>query len=391
MRRKDPESRVVLAVFVDAFGWRVMTRGPFLEEFLRYKTPLRTLLGYSSTCDPTILTGKLPREHGHFSFYFYDPAHSPFRSVSWLRWLPRPILDRARVRRRLGSLFARLNGWTGYFQFYQMPFEWLTLFDYSEKRDIYQPGGILGGCPTFLDRFRSGGVRFFLADWRRPDPENLRSLQAALAERRIRFAYVMLGGLDGVMHRHGPDHDAADRTIRDYETWLRALIETAARRYREVRVHVFSDHGMTRVTGGCDLIGRVERTGLRFGADYAAVYDSTMARFWFLKPEARERIEHALAQEPSGRWLSEADLHAYGCDFPGHRYGERFFLMNPGLVIEPSFMGRTRMAGMHGYDPDHPDSLAAYATNVEDAPRPGGLTDLAGLFEREVGVEPGRA
>ncbi len=86
---------------------------------------------------------------------------------------------------------------------------------------------------------------------------------------------------------------------------------------------------------------------------------------------------------PRGRVLSEDSLRGYGCDFAGHRYGETTFLMDPGVVIHPSFMGRTMLAGMHGYDPDHEDSVAAYASNVE-AEWPRGLTDLAGLLRREV-------
>ena len=43
---------------------------------------------------------------------------------------------------------------------------------------------------------------------------------------------------------------------------------------------------------------RPENLGLRFGTDYAAMYDSTMARFWFLNDAARARVTRALAAEP---------------------------------------------------------------------------------------------
>ncbi|MBI2951474.1 hypothetical protein HYY27_05230, partial [bacterium] len=59
--------KLALFVFIDAFGWEILRRRPFLDDLLKVKAPLTTVLGYSSTCDPTILTGRLPREHGHFS------------------------------------------------------------------------------------------------------------------------------------------------------------------------------------------------------------------------------------------------------------------------------------------------------------------------------------
>ncbi len=43
------------------------------------------------------------------------------------------------------------------------------------------------------------------------------------------------------------------------------------------------------------LMKRIESLPLKFGVDYSAVYDSTMARFWFLKPHARAIIEGSAA------------------------------------------------------------------------------------------------
>ena len=63
------QTNLSLFVFIDAFGWEIQKRFPFFEGLLPYRFPLDTIFGYSSTCIPTILTGKLPREHGHFSFF----------------------------------------------------------------------------------------------------------------------------------------------------------------------------------------------------------------------------------------------------------------------------------------------------------------------------------
>lgn len=57
-----------LFAFIDAFGWKILQRNSFLEDLLPKRTPLETVLGSSSTCIRTILTGLMPREHGHFSF-----------------------------------------------------------------------------------------------------------------------------------------------------------------------------------------------------------------------------------------------------------------------------------------------------------------------------------
>jgi hypothetical protein len=127
-------------------------------------------------------------------------------------------------------------------------------------------------------------------------------------------------------------------------------------------------------------MSRIEALGLEFGRDYAAVYDSTMARFWFLRPGAEERITAALRDEPKGRILTDADLARWHCRFRGQSYGQLYFLMVPGVLLCPSFMGETVLAGMHGYSPDHDDTHAMYAASRAPKELPKRLDDLFGVM-----------
>jgi hypothetical protein len=192
--------------------------------------------------------------------------------------------------------------------------------------------------------------------------------------------YVYLAAMDAQLHALGTQHPAIGVKLAGYESALRELLAVARTAYDEVGLHVFSDHGMTNITSHCDLQACIAAAGLRFGQDYVAVYDSTMARFWFLAADAQRRIEQALAGEPRGRVLDEATLCAWGCAFPGQRYGELFFLLDPGVLLLPSFMGEVALAGMHGYDPQHASSWAMYAANEQRQSPPGGLADLYRLM-----------
>jgi len=374
-----------LFVFIDAFGWELARKYPFLDDFLTTKQPLGTIFGYSSTCDPTILTGKLPREHGHFSFFYHNPAESPFGICRLLRFLPRSITRRGRVRRLMSRAIRRFYGYTGYFQIYNMPFRYLHLFDYSEKRDIYQKGGINGGCPTIFDYLRDKRIPFSLSDWRASEERNLSTLREAIEAGEIRFAYLYMAAMDATLHQYGGDSEHVAAKIRWYEQRLRGILEQARQKYAQVRVFVFSDHGMTDTIQDVDLMSRIDALGFRFGIDFNAVYDSTMARFWFFNnEEARRKVVETLKAEPHGRILTRADLADYGCDFPDSKYGELFFLLDPGYLLCPSFMGETSLAGMHGFAPDHKDSVALFASNVVPDPMPRRLDDLYALMLSEV-------
>jgi len=373
-----------LFVFIDAFGWELLKRHPdFMEKELPRRSRLKSVLGYSSTCDPTILTGLMPQDHGHFSFFYYNPAESPFALCRALRFLPRSITRRGRVRRMMSRLIRRLYGYTGYFQIYNMPFDRLTLFDYSEKRDLYRNGGINSGAPTIFDHLRGNGVPFHLSDWRASEEANLASLSAAVEKGEIRFAYLYMAAMDAVLHADGTESPRVDQKIQWYHDRLVGLMNLARKHYSGVRLYAFSDHGMTNIHDVCDLMPRIEAAGLRFGEDYAAVYDSTMARFWFLRPGAKEAILKALSGEERGHILMPEDLASYQCRFPKDKYGEVFFLLKPGVLLCPSFMGETPLAGMHGYDPADKDTDAMFASNVACDPTPARLDDLYRLMRGE--------
>jgi len=377
---------LTLAVFIDAFGWEVLNRHTFLDGELQHRAPLDTIFGYSSSCDPTILTGTLPREHNHFSFFYYDPSRSPFRGFDRLAALPSSIVERGRVRHWISRVVGRWKQFTGYFQLYAVPFKWLPLFDYSERHDLYQPGGIRGGQPTVFDHLRHANVPFHCSDWRASEEENLASLGTAVDEGQIRFAYLFLAHMDAVLHEHGTEAPQVADKIQWYDRQLRALLARARAQYDDVRLMVFSDHGMTDVSAHCNLIARIDALGLTFGTDYAAVYDSTMARFWFFNDAARTRIVEALGEEANGRIVTEEELERWGCDFPERTYGELYFLMNPGVLLHPSFMGRQAPAGMHGFAPEHEDSVAMFASTWTPAALPRRLNDLFALMLDSVGL-----
>lgn len=375
--------RLSLFVFIDAFGWELASHYAFLDDLLPVKAPLGTIFGYSSTCIPTILTGKLPREHGHFAFFTRANGSTPFKYYRAFGLLPSSITGRGRVRSYMSKTLKPLHGITGYFQLYNMPFKHLHRFDYTEKRDIFEPGGINDGCPVIFDYLDENGIPYHRSDWHVGEAENFASAERAVEQGNINFAFVYLGGLDAVLHNEGTRGKGVSAKLAWYESHLRRLFELAEGQYHEVRLFVFSDHGMTDTIDICPLMSRIDRLDLRFGKDYLAVYDSTMARFWFNSPRAKDLITAELGKESRGHILTQDELTRWGCDFPGNQYGEMFFLMHPGVLLCPSFMGQKPLAAMHGYSPEDKDSTAAFMTNAPDTAKPERLEDMCELMMDE--------
>lgn len=383
------KEKISLFIFIDAFGWEILKQHPkFLKGIARDKKPLETILGYSNACDPSIISGLLPSEHEHWSSFYYSPKTSPFKLLKYLKFLPKKITNYQRVRNKLSQLIAKYYRFTGYFQIYQAPFDVLPLFDYAEKKWFWGTKGTLNAGKSIFDYLIEQKVPFYVKKSTAiTDEKQWMEVQQKIKHKKIRYAYLFLGQLDAVMHAKGTKHEDVDRLLEEYDSKIRNLIDLAKLHYKEVAWYVFSDHGMHDIKSTFDLASYIKELPIEFKKDYMAFYDSTMARFWFFDEVARELVTEKLQALDKGKILSENELKEFGVYFPDQRYGELVFLMNPHILIIPSFMGLKKIPGMHGYHPNDPDSLAAILSNQK---LPKELTRIEQIFNRmveEVGLK----
>ena len=79
-------------------------------------------------------------EHRNWCYFVYDPKNSPFRSLRMLRWLPTSLTSRRIVRRLLTRLLkVHLGVFRGYFDLYNIPFRFIHLFDFTERKARFSP------------------------------------------------------------------------------------------------------------------------------------------------------------------------------------------------------------------------------------------------------------
>src|SRR5688572_497826 len=352
-----------LFIMVDACGWEIVKNDPFARGFAPHRHRLESVFGYSSACVPSILSGRWPSEHRNWCYFVYDPKNSPFRSLRPLKWLPKALTGRRLFRRILTKLVKKRLNFRGYFDLYNIPFKYISLYDFTEKKSPLRPGGMNRG-PNVFDFLTRRHIPYFVSDPEKGERENLDLLKQKIGD--IDFAFMYWPGLDGLLHSVGNDSPAIPEKLRHYERWIGELLETAREYYRDIHVYVFSDHGMANCDQLLNLRAQIDALPVQMKKDYAVVYDSTMARFWFLNDEARRIVTDALMGVPEGRIVSDEELRSLRTFFEDRHFGELIFLVKEGVLIVPSDMGQRPLRAMHGYHPSDKHSAAVLCTNVAE-------------------------
>jgi hypothetical protein len=359
-------SNLNIVVLIDALGWTYVKDRTFLNDLLPHRQPVETVLGFSSGAIPTMLTGCPPAENGHWNLFYFDPKGSPFRWLKPFRWLPQPILDNRVTRKLVQIMGRRVLGLGPLFECCVSP-GLLPWFNWIEKKNIYEPGGITG-APSIFDELSRAGVPYKVYSYHhQKDAEILETAKKDVEQGKLQFFFLYLCEMDMFLHFHCTEEQKWVARLQWYEEKLRELFDSALQKDPGASLTVLSDHGMAPVTTKYDLLGDIEKLGLVMPQDYLAVYDSTMARFWFFTERARTAITASLKTQHCGKILTSDELKAFGVHFEDGRFGELIFLLNPGTLLTRSdFNGSGwNPAGMHGYHPADKYSDAIYLSNRE--------------------------
>jgi hypothetical protein len=382
----NADHRISIFVLIDALGWPCVERHEFLADALPYRKPLRTVLGYSSGAIPTILTGIPPARHGHWNLLYFDPSGSPFRWLRHFQFLPDCVLDHLVTKKVLKELGRHVLGLGPLFECCVSP-RFLHWFNWTERKCIYSPLGI-GARTSVFDLLAQKQIPHRVYTYHHlTDPQILRQAKHDLQSGKATFFFIYLSELDHVLHFHDLDSEEVHTRLLWYAKELREILSAAQDSSPDVTFTVCSDHGMTPVDHQYDLVSEIEGMHLSVPDDYLAVYDSTMARFWFFGARAREEITARLSSLPCGRILPDEELEELGILFPDRRYGELIFLLNPGwLVARSHFNGNAwNPTGMHGYHPGDPYSDAVFLSNRFPAKELQTIADLYPLMIEATG------
>src|SRR5690606_33569494 len=120
----------------------------------------------------------------------------------------------------------RKLGFQGYFDLYNIPFEHITMYDFSKKKSPLKPNGMNRG-PNIFDFLSKNRIQYFGSDPDKKEEENRDDLIAAIEEEEIDFAFSYWPGLDGLLHSVGNQSPEVPKRLRMYEEWVKKVMQAA--------------------------------------------------------------------------------------------------------------------------------------------------------------------
>jgi hypothetical protein len=318
---------------------------------------MRSELGYSVTCHPSMYSGVRPDKHLQWFVWKYDPATSPFGWAKVFKYLG--ILDNLGSRyflHKYTRMFREKNtAWFGVPLLVNLPLKYWPFFNVVEDRAWYE-SGYLTEYPTIFDILRHHKVGFEIIGMNKGAGDEFEQIGEHVFQEIRPWTYFFLGSVDSYSHYYGQNAPETIERLRRLDKLVEAKYKEYSKRVSNFSVFVFSDHGHIRVEKQVDLHHHFHRQGSKLH-NFINLVEANYARFWFRNDKERAIVEKILTTLDEGFVLTEEHINRYHVKMPDNRYGDLIYYLDQPAIFSKTIWGFSRnQKSMHGYLPEYPGS-----------------------------------
>jgi hypothetical protein len=346
----------VLTFFFDALKPESLVHMPFLNSFV-HKRRMRSELGHSVTCHPSMYSGVHPNKHLQWFVWQYDPIGTPFKWARVFKYLG--LMDNLPARyflHKYTRMFREENtAWFGVPLLVNLPLKYWPYFNVVEDRAWDEPG-YLKEYPTVFDILRQHNVDFEVVGMTKGAGDEFVQIGGHEFSEIHPWTYFFLGSIDSYSHKYGQNASETIERMRRLDQLVEARYQAYSQRVSDFDVFVFSDHGHISAEKRVDIHSIFRQHGYSLSR-FIHLIESNYARFWFRNDKERAIVERILSTIEEGFILTEEHLRRYHLEMPDNRYGDLVFYLDAPYLFTKTIWGFSRkQKSMHGYLPDYPDS-----------------------------------
>jgi predicted AlkP superfamily pyrophosphatase or phosphodiesterase len=346
----------VLTFFFDALKPESLEHMPFLNSFA-VKRRMRSELGHSVTCHPSMYSGVHPDKHLQWFVWKYDPITSPFKWARIFKYLG--FLDNLGSRYFLHKYTRQFRGkntaWFGVPLLVNLPLRYWSYFNVVEDRAWNEPG-YLSEYPTVFDILRGYKVGFEVSGMSKNGGDEFEQIGSHQFKEIQPWTYFFLGSIDSYSHHYGQDAPETIARLKRLDQLVESKYQAYSRLVSDFDVFVFSDHGHIRIEKLVDIHAVFRKHGYNLH-QFINLIESNYARFWFRTDKERAIVERILSTIPEGFILTDKHYCTYHLEMPDNRYGDLVFYLDVPSLFSKTIWGFSRkQRSMHGYLPEHAGS-----------------------------------
>ncbi len=353
----------VLSIFFDALKPDSLSHMPFLNSFA-HKRRMKSELGHSVTCHPSMYSGVHPDKHLQWFIWKYDPAGTPFKWARIFNYLG--LMDNLPSRyflHKYTRMFREKNtAWFGVPLMVNEPLKYWPYFNVVEDRAWDEPG-YLKEYPTAFDILRQHNISFEVVGMAKGAGDEFVQIGEHEFGNIRPWTYLFLGSVDHYSHAYGQDSPESVAHLRELDRLVEAKFEAYGQCIPDFDFFVWSDHGHIRVERRVDIHQHFRQHGRNIH-DFINLVEANYARFWFRNDGERAAVERILGELEGGFILTDEHYGRYHLHMPDNRYGDLVFYLDRSAIFSKTIWGFGRkQQSMHGYLPDYADSDGVFISN----------------------------
>lgn len=344
----------MLIILIDAFPETYLSKEftPFIYNISQkgMNTHIEPLFAFKGI-ETTIFTGKWPNVHNVWTEFCFVNSLVQNKNSMMFRNIIRAIdlLPIGDSKSKLRFVFEKLVFQKSHNTPNLIPAEAINFVQPSQIKKISEPGAA-GKIQTVFDVFREKGIQYaFIEPWIRGDAGVLLKVKKLIKnDHSLDFWYLKLNHLDHMGHKFGPFPLLFIQQLKRIDAYVEKIVNLLKRDNPNLNILILSDHGMSKVNRGINLLRDLRNLRSLLYKDYVLFADSTMLRFQFFSGRAKLEIHEYLKNREFGHFLS--DLEKKQLKMPlDPKYGQTVFALDEGYIVNPCFFHSNYVKGMHGY------------------------------------------
>ncbi len=302
-RRIDDEHTPYLYSLMEEFPWTRITNFPEVD------------------LDPTILTGLYPHEHGicQVRLKSNDISHSN----SSIDYMPDIVTTTTQ---------CFIHMLTGSYNLAAVPYWRRKRFEILKTRydkKVLNNYLTLSGHDTLFNMI---GQRHSSYIYNR-ELRKLDKISPELFNKDLRFELIETHAIDTISHWYVNDKQIMIDSHNKIDSYIKFLHSECDK--NGITLMILSEHGMEQVKNTVNIKQKIQEMGIK-DTEITYYIEAPKARFWFHSDSAKEKMLDYLSKNKDGNLLSRQDMEKFNIKFEDDRFGEYYYVLNPGTIFFPN-------------------------------------------------------